>query len=61
MKILLPSIRTHGDVEPFLAIGELLQEKGHHVICAFPDQFRDLVEDSQMEFVSLGTTFLEML
>ncbi len=61
MKIILISIGTRGDVEPFLAIGEILKEKGHQVICAFPDQFRNLVEDSNMEFASLGTKFIEML
>jgi len=61
MKIILISIGTRGDAEPFLAIGEILKEKGHHVICAFPEQFRNLVEDSQMEFASLGTKFIEML
>ena len=61
MKIILISIGTRGDVEPFLAIGEILKEKGHQVICAFPEQFRNLVEDSKMEFASLGTKFIEML
>jgi sterol 3beta-glucosyltransferase len=61
MKIILISIGTRGDMEPFLAIGQMLKEKGHHVICAFPDQFRNLVKDSNMEFASLGTKFIEML
>jgi UDP:flavonoid glycosyltransferase YjiC (YdhE family) len=61
MKIILISIGTQGDMEPFLAIGKILKEKGHHVICAVPDQFRNLVEDSTMEFASLGTKFIEML
>ena len=41
MKIILAAIGTQGDVEPFLAIGKLLTEKGHKVICAFSEQFRD--------------------
>jgi UDP:flavonoid glycosyltransferase YjiC (YdhE family) len=63
MKIILISIGTRGDMEPFLAIGEILKEKGHHVICAFPEQFRNLVdgENSNMEFASLGTKFIKML
>jgi len=61
VKIILMSIGTRGDVEPFLAIGEILKEKGHQVICAFPDQFRNLVKDSNMEFAFLGTKFIEML
>lgn len=42
MKIILISIGTRGDVEPFLAIAEILKEKGHRVIGAFPEQFRAL-------------------
>ncbi len=61
MKILLISIGTRGDMEPFLAIGELLKEKGHKVICAFPEQFRQLAEESRLEFHSLGLKFIEML
>ena len=61
MKIILISVGTRGDMEPFLAIGEILKEKGHQVICAFPEQFRNLVEDTDMEFASLGTKFIQML
>ena len=61
MKIILISIGTRGDMEPFLAIGELFKEKGHEVICAFPEQFRSLVEDSGLGFATLGSGFIEML
>ncbi len=54
MKIILTSIGTHGDVEPFLAIGKILKEKGHHVICAFSEKFRELTESCDIEFASLG-------
>jgi UDP:flavonoid glycosyltransferase YjiC (YdhE family) len=61
MKIILISIGTRGDMEPFIAIGEILREKGHQVICAFPEQFRDLAENSSMEFASLGSGYIETL
>jgi len=61
MKIILLSIGTRGDIEPFLSLGEILLEKGHQVISAFPEQFRDLAEDSDLEFISLGSKFIEML
>ncbi len=48
-------------MEPFLAIGEILREKGHQVIFAFPDQFRSLAKESNMKFASLGTKFIKML
>lgn len=61
MKILLISIGTRGDMEPFLAIGQLLKERGHRVICLFPEQFRELAIESGFEFASLGPEFMEML
>jgi len=61
MKLLLISIGTRGDMEPFLAIGELLREKGHRVICAFPEQFKDLVRDTNLEFASLGSKYVDVL
>jgi len=48
-------------MEPFLAIGEILKEKGQRVICAFPEQFRNIAEESNLEFASLGTKFIDML
>jgi sterol 3beta-glucosyltransferase len=57
----LLSVGTRGDIEPFLAIGEILKEKGHQVICAFPEQFRDITEESDLQFFSLGKRFIEML
>ncbi len=61
MKFVLLSVGTLGDMEPFVAIGEILKEKGHQVVCAFPEQFRNLAEESGLEFVSLGAKFIEML
>ncbi|MDF1496968.1 MAG: glycosyltransferase [Patescibacteria group bacterium] len=60
-KIILASVGSRGDMEPFLTIGEMLKKKGHHVICAFPEQFRSLAEDAGLEFASLGSKFIEML
>ena len=61
MKIILISIGIRGDMEPFLAIGEILKEKGHEIICAFPEQFRNLAEDSNLKFASWGTKFIDLL
>jgi len=61
MKILMVSLGTRGDMEPFLAIGGMLKKKGQQVICAFPEQFRDLAEDAGMEFESMGPEYIDML
>ncbi len=61
MKILLISIGTRGDMEPFLAIGEILKERGQKVLCAFPEQFRTLAEGSGLGFASLGPDYIQTL
>lgn len=61
MKIVLVSVGTLGDMEPFVAIGELLNENGHDVLCAFPEQFRKLATQSDLAFESLGNKFIELL
>ena len=60
MKIILTAIGTRGDVEPFLVIGKILKEKGHQVICAFSEQFRELTESCDIEFASLGKKYFEL-
>lgn len=61
MKILSIAIGTRGDIEPFIAMAEILQQQGHEVVCAFPEQFRNLAEDANLRFHSLGSEFLDML
>ena len=61
MKIALVSIGTRGDIEPFVALGELLKANGHEVLCAFPEQFATLATQAGLEFESLGKKFIELL
>lgn len=61
MKFLLFSIGTRGDAEPFLAVGDLLQQAGHEVVIALPAQFRHLAEDAGLTFAPLDERFLEIL
>jgi sterol 3beta-glucosyltransferase len=61
VKILLMSIGTRGDCEPFLGVGEMLRKYGENVICAFPEQYRGLAEESGFPFYSLGSEFLSLL
>jgi len=60
MKILLISVGTRGDVEPFIAIGELLQNRGHEIVYCFPEQLGELVNEKNT-FYPLNREFLEML
>lgn len=61
MKFLIISIGTRGDMEPFLAIAQMLKEKGHEVVCAFPAQFEKLAQDTGVGFASLGPEFMDMI
>ncbi|GAA0879584.1 glycosyltransferase [Algoriphagus jejuensis] len=61
MKILLVAIGTRGDIEPFLAQAEMLNNDGHVVYCLFPEQFRETVEKLGYGFLGLDRRFLEML
>jgi len=60
MKIILTAIGTQGDIEPFIAVGKILKEKGHQVICAFSEQFRELTESNELEFASLGSKLFDL-
>lgn len=60
MKILLMSIGTRGDVEPFLAIGEILAKKNHDIVYVFPQQYCHLIPD-QDRFYPFTSEFLELI
>jgi UDP:flavonoid glycosyltransferase YjiC (YdhE family) len=60
LKILLTSIGTRGDIEPFLALGELLKEQGHKVAFAFPEQFAALIPKG-FSFYPLSRRVIELI
>lgn len=60
MKILLISIGTRGDIEPFISIGEILKAKGHNVIFAVPEQFNNLIP-KEFTFFPLCPKFIELI
>ena len=60
MKAILFSIGTRGDIEPFLAIAQLLNRKKWDVICVFPEQFRESVEGMGLSFNGFSKEFLEL-
>jgi len=61
MKILVISLGTRGDVEPLIATAEILNKKGHEVVCAFSEQFRNEAEKANIPFVSLGPEFMDVM
>ncbi len=60
MNIFLTSIGTRGDIEPFIAHGQILEEKGHKVSYAFPVQFYNLVP-THNQFFPLSPRIIELI
>ena len=60
MKILLTSVGTRGDIEPFLALGEILSKRGYDLVFSFPIQFEKLVPNDD-KFYPLTSEFLELI
>lgn len=60
MKILIVSIGTRGDMEPFLAIGEILEQKGHEIVFLFPEQYTHLIPKS-CRYFALSPKFVELV
>lgn len=60
MKFLITSIGTRGDIEPFLAIGEILSNRGHEVAYSFSEQFDEIVPKTST-FYPLTPKILELI
>ena len=54
MQILLVPFGSHGDVHPFLALGEVMRGRGHRVTFILNDMFGPLVRGRGFELVPLG-------
>ena len=54
MQIVLASVGSLGDVHPFIAIGQALQERGHAVTLICNDDFRALVQAAGLVQASAG-------
>lgn len=61
MKFVLVSIGSRGDVEPFIALADLLIARGHEVHIQLPEQFEKLVENKLVHFHSLGPELMDLL
>jgi sterol 3beta-glucosyltransferase len=54
MKILIPTIGTRGDVQPFIALSQGLQRAGHTVTLASHPIMQHLVESHEVTFAPIG-------
>lgn len=61
MRILITSFGTRGDIEPYVALGGALRDRGHDVTIAAPEGFRELVESVSVQLYPAGSRMLTML
>src|ERR1019366_4880774 len=54
MRVAFASAGTEGDLQPLLAIGRGLRERGHEVRFAAPPAYHDLIRRSRLEPLRLG-------
>jgi UDP:flavonoid glycosyltransferase YjiC (YdhE family) len=54
MRLLIPSIGTRGDVEPFIALAQGVSRRGHIVTLASHPMMRQLVESHGVAFAPIG-------
>ena len=54
MNIAILITGSRGDVQPFIALGNKLQEYGHRVRIGTHSNFRELVRDNGLDFYSIG-------
>ena len=59
MKILIPTIGTRGDVQPFIALGVGLKATGHAVTIATLDEFKKDVLAYGLQYDALRGDFLK--
>ena len=60
-KVLLMSLGSRGDMEPFLAKGEELIEEGHEVAFCMPAQFESLAKQVSPSFYPMTADFLALM
>ncbi|KAF7167269.1 hypothetical protein CNMCM5623_000631 [Aspergillus felis] len=61
LNIVIHVVGSRGDVQPFVALGMALQERGHRVRLATHLAFRDFVQDHGLEFFSIGGDPAELM
>jgi hypothetical protein len=54
MNVNIMIVGSRGDVQPYLALGQKLQQYGHTVRISTHETFRDLVKGSGLRFFNIG-------
>jgi len=54
MKIIIPTMGTRGDVQPYIALATRLNTSGHEVTIATHPCWKDLIRNYNIIFVPIG-------
>ncbi|MEM1008858.1 MAG: glycosyltransferase [Myxococcota bacterium] len=57
MNIVMVTFGTQGDVQPFVALGTALKEKGHQVTIACPNNYGPWIENYGLGFCAITDDF----
>lgn len=60
-KILLMSLGSRGDMEPYLALGEELKDAGHEIAFCMPAQFQSLAQQVSTKFYPMTSDYLNLI
>ncbi|USD63401.1 glycosyltransferase family 1 protein [Vibrio sp. SCSIO 43140] len=61
MKILLMTIGSRGDVEPYIALGKALKQRGHYIDLCAAQRFKDLVEAHGLSHKPLSDDLFQLV
>ncbi|MFC5139091.1 glycosyltransferase [Actinomycetospora rhizophila] len=61
MRVLVTSFGTRGDIQPYLALGGALRARGHDVVLAVPETFRDEADRVGVRLEPAGSRMLTLL
>jgi hypothetical protein len=62
MNIVIHVVGSRGDVQPFISLGQVLKKQsGHRIRLATHPVFRELIEESGLEFFSIGGDPAELM
>ncbi|MBP3127812.1 glycosyltransferase [Thalassospira sp. ER-Se-21-Dark] len=61
MHVMLMTYGTRGDVQPFVALGRGLIQKGHRVTIAAPERFAGFITDHDLEFTPLTDALIALM
>jgi sterol 3beta-glucosyltransferase len=59
-RILIITIGSRGDIQPFVALGKGMQAAGHTVAVQTPEAYRRFVEENGLTYAHMGNEFMEL-